>query len=944
MLKQSCRLVIIAGLMLTALFPAVSSAADARRPNVLWICADDHAAYVCGAYGNRIVRTPNLDRLAAGGMRFDQAFCNSPVCTASRQSFLTGRYPRTIGVTQLSTALPESELTLAELLAGAGYSTAAIGKMHFNSPLKHGFETRLDMPEYQKLLQAKGKTELPAGVDVQPQWKPFRDPARIWLNSGALPFGAVDAEMPGTYFAEQAVQQIAEHGEKARQGPAGGMPFFMMVSFYEPHSPFHFPVEFRGRHRAEEFVAPPVGREDDWQIPAIFRDLTAAEKQGIAAAYYTSAEFLDRNVGRVLDALKSAGLEDDTLVVYTGDHGYMLGQHGRFEKHCSYDPAIRAPLFMRYPGKIKPAGATPALVEFIDIAPTVLEFCGVTAPHAIQGKSLVPVLEQPARKHRDEVFVEYSENEEAAIRTDRWKLVYTSGRRERQDGYATGKPLPGRTIRLFDLERDPEEMTNLAERPEHAPLVAELTRKLADHLRRTARQPDLLPQTGDVLALLDQAVKPRDVRAKPNIVFILADDLGYGDLGCYGQRRIRTPHIDALAAGGMRFTQCYAGSTVCAPSRCVLMTGRHTGHCTVRGNALVPLKPEDVTVAEVLKSAGYATALVGKWGLGEPDTTGLPNRQGFDEFFGFLNQHHAHNYYPDYLWRNEQKVPLENVVPKDNIASVRKQYAPDLFTEQALAFLDRNAERPFFLYLAYTLPHANNERGRAEGNGMEVPDDAPYSNEPWPAPQKNHAAMITRLDADVGRVLARLKALGLDQDTLVIFSSDNGPHKEGGGDPLFFESAGLLRGHKRDLTDGGIRVPFIVRWPGKIPAGSTSDQVAWFADYLPTAAEIAGAKPPADLDGQSLVPALLLKAPPVSRTLYWEFHEGGFKQAVRLGDWKAIRLRPGTPLELYDVVRDPSEKTNVATAHPDVVTRIEEFLKTARTDSPNFPVRQAGAK
>lgn len=931
---------LICSTVLAAVFTWTSaSAVEApRRPNVLWICADDHAAYVCGAYGNRVVHTPNLDRLAAGGMRFDRAFCNSPVCTASRQSFLTGRYPRTIGVTQLSTALPESETTLAEVLAGAGYSTAAIGKMHFNSQLKHGFETRLDMPEFQKWLAAKGKTPVPEGTDVQPPWKPFRDPARVWLNSGVLPFGSVDAEMPGTWFADQAVEQLRRHGEGARRGQASGKPFFMMVSFYEPHSPFHFPVEFRGRHTAEEFVAPPVGPEDDWQIPAIFRDLTPPEKQGIAAAYHTSAEFLDRNVGRVLDALKNSGLEDDTLVIYTGDHGYMLGQHGRFEKHCSYDPAIRAPLLMRYPGKIKPAGATSSLVEFIDIAPTILQFCGMAAPAAVQGKSLVPVLEQPTRKHRDEVFIEYSENEEAAVRTDRWKLVYTTGRRERQDGYATGRPLPGRTIRLFDLEHDPDEMTNLADRPEHNSLVDELTRKLADHLRRTARQPGLLPHTDDNFALLDQALKPRDVRAKPNIVFILADDLGYGDVGCYGQKQVRTPHIDALAAAGMRFTQCYAGSTVCAPSRCVLMTGRHTGHCTVRGNALVPLKPEDVTVAEVLKSAGYATALIGKWGLGEPDTTGLPNRQGFDEFFGFLNQHHAHNYYPDYLWRNEQKTPLDNVVPKDNIASVRKQYAPDLFTEQALAFLDRNAERQFFLYLAYTLPHANNERGRAEGNGMEVPDDAPYSSESWPQAQKNHAAMITRLDSDIGRVLARLKALGIEDDTLILFSSDNGPHKEGGGDPLFFHSAGPFRGHKRDLTDGGIRVPFIARWPGKIAAGTTSDQVAWFADFLPTAAEIVGAKPPGGLDGMSLVPALRGKTPPISRTLYWEFHEGGFKQAVRLGDWKGIRLKRETPLELYDVAHDQSERDNVAAVHPDVVARIEEYLKTARTESPEFPV------
>jgi arylsulfatase A-like enzyme len=426
----------------------------------------------------------------------------------------------------------------------------------------------------------------------------------------------------------------------------------------------------------------------------------------------------------------------------------------------------------------------------------------------------------------------------------------------------------------------------------------------------------------------------------PNILFILADDLGYGDLGCYGQKQVRTPHLDRLAAEGMRFTQCYAGSTVCAPSRCCLMTGLHTGHGRVRGNALVPLGPEDGTVAEVLRRAGYRTGLVGKWGLGEAGSTGVPNRKGLDYFFGYLNQRHAHNYYPDYLWRNEEKVPLEGNVVEDNVATKRARYSPDLFTAEALAFLQRHRRQPFFLYLASTLPHANNERGRAEGNGMEVPSDAPYSDTPWPQVEKNHAAMITRLDSDVGRVLKRLKELGLEGNTVVFFSSDNGPHKEGGADPAFFHSAGPLRGHKRDLYEGGIRVPMIVRWPGKVRAGATSDQVWAFWDFLPTAAELAGAKAPAGLDGISVVPTLLGTSgqkphPP----LYWEFHERGFRQAVRLGDWKAVRLRPGGPLELYDLGKDVGEKDDVAARHPEVVADIESYLKTARTESPDWPVR-----
>jgi arylsulfatase A-like enzyme len=430
---------------------------------------------------------------------------------------------------------------------------------------------------------------------------------------------------------------------------------------------------------------------------------------------------------------------------------------------------------------------------------------------------------------------------------------------------------------------------------------------------------------------------------RPNILFILADDLGYGDLGCYGQKQIQTPRVDRLASQGMRFTQCYAGSTVCAPSRCCLMTGRHTGHATIRGNAMVALRPEDKTVAEILKAAGYRTGLIGKWGLGEAKTTGIPNRKGFDTFFGFLNQGHAHNYYPDFLWRNEERVPIAgNVVQIANVASQRAQYAPDLFTKDALTFLEQDRGQPFFLYLAYTLPHANNERGQLEGNGMEVPSDEPYSDKPWPQVEKNHAAMITRLDRDVGRVLDRLQELGLADDTIVFFSSDNGPHQEGGADPKFFHSSGPLRGLKRDLYEGGIRVPMMVRWPGHIRAGAVSDHVWAFWDFLPTAADLAGTRVPVGLDGISQVPTLLGKGKQEEHSyLYWEFHERGFQQAVRWKDWKALQLVPGKPMELYNLQDDVGETKNVAADHDDVVRALEAYLKQARTDSPYWRIKAA---
>jgi len=441
-------------------------------------------------------------------MRFDRAFCNAPVCTASRQSFLTGRYPRTIGVTQLSTPLPESEVTLAELLRDAGYDTAAIGKMHFNSQLKHGFKLRLDAAEHQQALKARGARAVSADIAVQPPWRPFKDPARIWLNSACLPVPLVDADMPGTWYAEQAVEYLTGH----HQGASGEQPFFLMVSFTEPHSPFHFPVEFRDRLRPEVFTVPPVGKDDDSQIPAIFRDLSDPEKQGIAAAYHTSVEFLDRNVGRVLDALEASGHLEDTLVVFTGDHGYLLGHHGRFEKHCCFDEAIRAPLIIAPPAKTITAAATPALVEFIDIAPTILDYCDVRAPSAVQGRTLRPVVTGQATRHRDRVFIEYSENEEGAVRDERWKLIYGTGKRERQDGYTTGRPLPGRTVRLYDLESDPGEFINLAGQPDQAKRVAELTRLLAEHLRTTARQPELVPRSNDLELVIDACLQPNDVK------------------------------------------------------------------------------------------------------------------------------------------------------------------------------------------------------------------------------------------------------------------------------------------------------------------------------------------------------------------------------------------------------------------------------------------------
>ena len=438
---------------------------------------------------------------------------------------------------------------------------------------------------------------------------------------------------------------------------------------------------------------------------------------------------------------------------------------------------------------------------------------------------------------------------------------------------------------------------------------------------------------------------PSSVGAKPNIIYILADDLGYGDLGCYGQQIINTPNIDRLASEGLLFTDHYAGSTVCAPSRCCLLTGYHTGHARVRGNwgkgprgygACLELREEDITVAELLKQVGYITGVFGKWSLGVKGTTGYPGKKGFDEWFGYLNQGHAHNYYTEFLWKNDTVMWL----PK-NANGQKVTYSHDLITQESLNFIKRNSEKPFFLYLAYTIPHANNEMGRISGDGMQVPSYDPYSDQNWPQPEKGFAAMVTRMDRDIGKIMALLKEKRIDENTIVLFSSDNGPHHEGGHDANFFKSSGPLRGTKRDLYEGGIRVPMITRWPGKIKPATKTSHVSAFWDFVPTACEIAGVNSPKNIDGISFLPTLLGEEQKKQDYLYWEFHERKTSsQAIRMDDWKAVRHSPIAPIELYDLTTDIAEGKNIAEQKPEIVDRIEEILKNVRTSHQIWSLKQ----
>jgi len=434
---------------------------------------------------------------------------------------------------------------------------------------------------------------------------------------------------------------------------------------------------------------------------------------------------------------------------------------------------------------------------------------------------------------------------------------------------------------------------------------------------------------------------------RPNIIYIIADDLGYGDIGSYGQKLIRTPRLDRMADEGMRFTQHYSGSSSCAPSRSVLMTGLHTGHTRIRSNVggkANPLRPEDTAFPEMLKAAGYATGGFGKWSLGDVGSTGAPWAKGFDLFYGYLDQTRAHKFYPEYLMRNDQRVDLP-----ENKGGKRGVYSHDLIIDAALQFIREQRGGPFFAYVPVTIPHAE----------ILVPDDAlaEYADQ-WPEPtpfagngayaaqakpRAARAAMITRLDRDIGRIMDLLEELKLTEKTLIMFTSDNGPATVGGADPEFFQSSGPLRARKFSFYEGGIRVPLIARWPGQIPRGVVSTLVTDFCDVFPTVVELAGGEPVSGLDGVSIVPTLLGR--PATQTpreiFYWE-HLG--EQALRRGDWKIYRGAPDRLPELYNLAQDIGESRNLASQHPALVTELTRLMATSRADSDAFPNRPAAKK
>ena len=497
-----------AGMVAASLVRSRVAYARDRKPNLLYILADDHAGYVMGVDGNHRASTPNLDRLASQSTRFARNYCNSPVCTPSRQCLLTGQLPHSAGVTLLDTPLAEDKPTLARQLAASGYKPAVFGKMHFNVPGKpglHGFDIACteEITHREWSAEAGPWPEHPDVPTKPKQWRPFRDRARIWLDADKLPFDRDYDQMEGTWIARQGAKYIREHKDE---------PFALWVSFKSPHSPFDFPIGDRNKFDPKSFPVPEVGPNDFSQIPLTFRDLTPEDKQGIIASYYTAVSFLDRNVGEVLQALKDANLDNDTLVVYMADHGYSLGQHGRFEKHVCYEPALRVPLMFRWPGHVAAGAVIREFTESVDVPPTLLEMLNAEPFKVAHGRSLSTYLKTGADPNpRQAIFSEYLENEEACVKTARWKLIHCSGKRVRMDGYITLDPIPGRYVRLFDQQADPDEFLNVADK--NPDVVQQLSAEMLRVFRTT--HPDAGAEPGGLSSddAIDWYLRPRDPKS-----------------------------------------------------------------------------------------------------------------------------------------------------------------------------------------------------------------------------------------------------------------------------------------------------------------------------------------------------------------------------------------------------------------------------------------------
>lgn len=475
--------------------------------NIVLIIGDDHSARVLGCYGNTIIRTPNLDRMASQGVLFTHAFANAPMCSASRQSLLTGKYPHAAGVTLLRTSFPEEQYTVAEHLQKYGFKTGYVGKMHFNNGLPHGFEYRVERGDFFQHIRTNPPEKPAEKVEYRPPWKPFQDAARIWLNADMLPSEFYDKDDIGSWYAKKAIEFIQQNRENR---------FCLWVGFHEPHSPFNFPIEYRGKYNPKNMPLPEGSAEDDLWIPVVFKDLTENDRRGIIASYYTSVEYLDKNVGLIINELEKLGLSEKTLIVYIGDHGYLLNDHKRFEKHMMWEPAVGAPLIIRAGDLFSPATNRDVLCEFVDLAPTIMDIMGIDPMPESQGKSLLPVLKNKTAKHKDYIFSEFLADNKAMVRTKEWKYIFTTGKRDLGQGYATGRAPWGVTHRLYNLIFDPNETTDVSQAPDNQKILMDLKKTMIQHFKQTHPFASQLPADLNEDEILAWFCEPPDVGADVN--------------------------------------------------------------------------------------------------------------------------------------------------------------------------------------------------------------------------------------------------------------------------------------------------------------------------------------------------------------------------------------------------------------------------------------------
>ena len=922
-------------IFVTSLLSLLVTGRAADRPNIIIIFTDDQSYGDVGVYGSPNLATPGLDRMAAEGLRFTDFYVTTSVCSASRAALLTGRYPDLNGTHGVYfpgvTGFDHNEVTLAEILQKSGYATALIGKWHLGDlpgalPISHGFDHYWGVP-YSNDMYIGPNQAIAADAVFREGYDRARTLAdQAFVRENLTDRAAIRDRGLRALVPIMRDEQIIEY--PADQTTLTERTFDETISFIDQAHSVDQPFF--------AFVTPSMPH-----IPLFATDTFSGQSRG--GRFGDTVEEIDYHVGRLLDHLDSTGLSENTLVVFTTDNGPWLdmgdaaGTAGPFRdgKFSAYEGGHRVPAIARWPGTI-PAGAkSHEVASTIDLLPTIAALTETPLPERIvDGIDLSAHLRDPTQSvERDAFFYYHLRHRQAVgVRQGYWKYLPHGGAR-----YFETTDAP----ELFYLATDLSESRNVAD--QHPERVSVLQALINAHANRLLADPE------------------KDAPAPPNIVLVLADDLGYAELGCYGQTMIQTPQLDRMAAEGMRFTQHYTGSPVCAPARSVLMTGKHSGRTYIRGNGQrkdgsgqLPIPLETITVAELLKKAGYKTGMFGKWGLGNADTTGNPLEQGFDTYYGYLDQVLAHNYYPEYLMRDGHREYLDNKVHYlepdawhagfGSYSTEKNTYSHDLIWDEAMSFIEANSDGPFFAYLPVTIPHDNGEA--PVGERYEVPELGEYANKQWDFESKAYAAKITRLDRDVGRLLELLKNLGIARNTVVIFTSDNGPMPERVEPTKRFNSNGDLRGSKRDLFEGGIRVPMIVWWPGTISAGASSEHISAFWDFLPTALDIAGAAPAESTDGISYLPELRREQQCSHESLYWEFpiegrgNGNGYQTAVRWGKWKGIRTNlledPEAPIQLFDLSADIGETVNVAKDHPAIVSYIAQVMRESHQPSQEF--------